>query len=375
MSTFPAFFQPLSFALGKDRYLFADAFIADDHLVLVSTFYPDVLIAFDDVRVVVDGVRLTVFEEVAYNEYEPVRVVRYPLPARAQYAVAITYGERTLSARLSPDPITTPTLALATLFKHDAVNVELCYRYYRAQGFERFYFFYNGDLNQLDREGSRCAAFAQLRTPLPRGPDIVYGSWPFTYWIQRDSPAFNALLLDPQAAHNTHHAQMLFLSMVRERFLRRSSHLALVDLDELLHVPGETLAAHLTRTNPTHISAPNHWAALTPPPPLPRLRGQLTRTAHRVARYLGAPIPPRRVTLADLATIYANPRHEGAARIKTIYRGDFAGHFGVHHAKPPTEPIISDALRLYHLVDTAHARHDHIAPDAHPVHLLSEARL
>lgn len=356
MSPFPAFLQPLSFALARDRYLFADAFVVDDHLVLVATFYPDVVVAFDDVRVVVDGVRLTRFEETTFNEYEPVRVVRYPLPARARYDVTITYGERTLSARLTPDAPATPTLALATLFKHDAVNVELCYRYYRAQGFERFYFFYNGDLNQL-------------RTPLPRGPDIVYGSWPFAYWIQRSSPAFNALLLDPQAAHNTHHAQMLFLSMVRHRLLRRSSHLALVDLDELLHVPGETVAAHLARTNPTYVSAPNHWAALTPPAPLPRLRGQLTRAAHRVARYLGAPITPRRVTLSDVATIYANPDSEGHERLKTIYRGDFGGHFGVHTPKPPDDPIISDAMRLYHLVDTAHARHTQIAPDARPVHL------
>ena len=362
MSALPAFINPLRFALAKDRYLFADAFIADDHLVLVSTFYPDLVVSFADVRVVVDGVPVTTFEEIAYNEYEPVRVVRYPVPtlpgAHPYHTLSITYGERTLTARLTPDASEPkPTLALATLFKHDAINVELCYRYYRAQGFQRFYFFYNGDLNRL-------------ATPLPRGPDIVYGSWPFSYWIPRGSPAFNTLLLDPQAAHNKHHAQAMFLSMVRYRFLRRSSFLALVDLDELLHAPGETLATHLARTNPPQISAPNHWAALTPPRPLPRLRGQLTRTAHRIARYLGAPIPPRRVSLADVATIHANPNSTGHERMKTIYRGDFAGHFAVHIAKAPDSPVVSDALRLYHLVDTAHARHTQIAPDARPVRLL-----
>lgn len=374
--TFPSFIRALSFPLAgrRDRYLFSDAFITDDgdgrRLVLVSTYYPDVTFDFGAVVVTVDGSRRAA-REIGVNAYEPSRAVVYALgdlPARAVHAVDISYEGQHLSARIAPDVAPPrPEFALATQFKGDHRNVEAMYRYYRSQGFERFYLFYNGDL-------------ARLASPLFKAPGIIYGEWNFRYRLYAHEPPFNALLVDPGALQNHHHAQAMFLTMARFRLLRRSSFLALVDLDEFVAMPdrSETVRAHVERVNATHLTAPCHWAEvrapagteLTTSPLVRKACRRLASIAKRVAKRVGIVAPEPVIAHSDLAHIYANPAATNG-RGKTIYRGDYDGLFGVHYPKTAsTSWNPSPDLLFYHLVNTTHARFDLISADATPVALV-----
>lgn len=339
----PTVMRPLSFELDdpRDRLLFSDAFIVDDSLagrclVFVSHWYPDLELDFGEVAITLDGERLNGFDEVGRDEHEPLRAIVFGLghlPARPSHALEVTFEGQRLSARLTPErPSGRLPFALATLFKDDFETIETCYHHYKKQGVDRFFLFYNGLLSKLPR-------------PLFTAPDIVYGEWPFRYWLH-------------DASKKQHHAQAMFLTMARFRLLPQCSHLALVDLDELLAVPGEpgvTVREHVENMGEEAVSARMYWAEVRRPRD-PRPRG---------------PGPsPLDLNPTDLSHVWANPSHEGNARMKTIYRNDFHGLCGVHTPKPPARAEVSEALALYHLVNTVHGRYDQITPDAAPVSLL-----
>lgn len=321
--------RPFSFVLNgtSGRVLFSDAFITDDpydgrNLVLVTTYYPDMPFDFRSVGVRVDGVQLAVFDDRGRDEHAPMRVVIYPLhelEEREVHEVRVSYRGQSEVGRLSLErPPDEPVFALATLFKDDYSQIETCYRYYKDQGVERFFLFYNGRLGQV--AGSLFSA-----------PEIVYGEWPFLYWLDGVGP------------HRRHHAQTMFLTMVRYRFLSHCSYLALVDLDEFLGVRGGrpmTVRDYVERMDCEALSARCHWSEVRKP-------GIGTRIA-----------------LADLQSLWMNPNSEGDQRMKTIYRGDFRGLPDVHIPKLPDRSDISEELVLHHLVNTGHRRQNLMARDA-----------
>lgn len=365
---------PTAFAIAArpGRFLFFDAFVRDRRLVLVSTYYPDVVFDFAQVEVRLDGERLTRFEEVGANEYEPTRAIVYPLDAPvegARHALQVVYEGQTLTASLSPDAARPPgEFAVATLFKDDFADIPTFYRYYKLQGVDRFYLYYNGDL-------------AKVRHLLPDADDIVYSAWDFPYWLDPESEAFKAGLVDPQAARNKHHAQTAFLTLVRHRYLAGCSYLALIDLDEFLGIPGETVRDHVARTNLPTLTAPCHWAEVRSlswlPGALWRKRGVRVMLAARarlweaVRRRFAARIATPNLAFRELQHVWANARSEGGSRMKTIYRGDYPGLFGIHTPKPPAVLATSEHMKLFHIVNTGHGRHTRIHGDAVPVPLIA----
>ncbi len=323
--------RPFSFFLNgtSGRVLFSDAFITQDaydgrNLVLVTTYYPDQPFDFREVSVRVDGAPLRLFEDRGRDEHAPMRAVIYPLgdlPDREAHEVRISYRGQQEGARLSPErPPERPVFALATLFKDDFAQVETCYRYYKDQGVERFYLFYNGRL-------------AQVPGTLFSAPDIVYGEWPFQYWLD----GFGG------GPTKRHHAQTMFLTMVRYRFIGHCSYLALVDLDEFLGVRGDrlmTVRDYVETMGCEALSARCRWSEVRKP-------GVGTRIA-----------------LRDLQCLWVNPESEGDQRMKTIYRGDFRGLPDVHVPKPPDVSEVSEELVLHHLVNTGHRRQNLMSRDA-----------
>ncbi len=366
---------PLAFAIASrpGRFLFFDAFVRDQRLVLVSTYYPDVVFDFAQVEVRLDGQRLSHFEEIGANEYEPSRAIVYPLadPGRGpRLELQVSYQGQQLTASLAPDAgRPTREFAIATLFKDDFADIPTFYRYYKLQGVDRFYLYYNGDLSRV-------------RRLLPDADDIVYGEWDFPYWLDPESEAFKSGLVDPQAARNKHHAQTAFLSMVRHRYLDDCSYLALIDLDEFLGIPGETVRDHVERANLPALTAPCHWAEVRSlswlPGALWRKRGVRVMLAARarlweaVRRRFASRAATPNLAFRELRHVWANARSEGGSRVKTVYRGDYPGLFGIHTPKPPTVVTTSDRMKLFHIVNTGHGRHTRIHGDAVPVPLIAQ---
>ncbi len=342
-------YRPTPFELDghDDRFLFSDVFIADSdagrNLIFITTYYPDMEFDFGEVSVTLDRTRLSMFEDNGRDEHEPMRAIIFPigrLPYQPSYNLEVQYRGQRVSARINNEPPPDERkFALATLFKDDFEQVETCYRYYKQQGVEHFYLFFNGRLSRLSK-------------PLFSAPDITYGEWNFRYWID--------------AGAKQHHAQSMFLTLMRYRFLPRSSYLLLVDLDELMAVRGKnmTLRDFVYRADEESITAPMYWAEVRNP----------NNATLRNARQSNLRGSTPNISLTDLEHLWANVGHEGEARTKTVYRGDYEGFCGVHRPKRPYDTNASNDLALYHLVNTTHGRYNMMKADAAPVKLTLNAR-
>ncbi len=342
-------YRPVSFELDghDDRFLFSDVFIADSdagrNLIFISTYYPDMEFDFGEVAVTLDRTRLSLFEDNGRDEVEPMRAIIYPigrLPYQASYNLEVQYRGQRVSMRINNEPPPDERkFALATLFKDDFEQVETCYRYYKQQGVEHFYLFFNGRLSRLSK-------------PLFSAPDITYGEWNYRYWID--------------AGSKQHHAQSMFLTLMRYRFLPRSSYMALVDLDELMAVRGKnmTLRDYIYQADEESVTAPMYWAEVRNP----------NNASLRNARQANLRGSTPNISLTDLEHLWANPSHEGEARTKTVYRGDYEGFCGVHRPKRPYDTNARDDLALYHLVNTTHGRYNMMKADAAQVKLTLNAQ-
>lgn len=353
------------------RFLFLSAFIRDGRLVLISTYYPDLVINFRDVAVAVDGHRIDRFEEIGLNEYEPTRAVVYPIQAAAsRHTVDITYNGHSRSYSIATDQLSDrPRFAVATLFKDDFQVVKTFVRYYREQGVERFYLFYNGDVQRV-------------RHFLPDGEDIVYGSWDLPYSVDLAQATSPDRLVDAAAARSWHHAQTSFLTMVRHRYLDACSYLALIDLDEYLHVTGEKLKSHVSRIDAETLTVRSYWAEIRRPSqwmPSVLRKSRGIRLGVFLVQRIGSLLKRRLLGMRelpslnydDLRSTWVNVEHDGPQQVKTIYRGDYTGLFGVHEPKQAGRRVYSESIRLVHLANGTKGNRSHrIRPNAQPIDLV-----
>jgi hypothetical protein len=311
------------------RYLFFAIFWTPAGVAAISHYYRDAPVDFHgaivDVRLPNGSrFRLDTIQDLGLDEYEPTRCVLFPFGPQLRREVAkhetiqleLTYGGHSVAFSLHREELQPSTFALATLFKDDYHWLDLTYRYYKRQGVDRFYFFYNGDISRIV-------------DALPPYPDIVYGSWPFQYWSPGAGPTGNYL----------HHAQTTFLTMVMQRFHPHHEFLLLNDLDEFVQADPDkyrSLLDFLTqqRSNSCWI-APNVWSKI------------------------------QECTSRDIV-LRANrsSRARSFHRAKSLYHKSFRGPVGIHFPKRKTrrelESMLSDELRLYHIVDFWGGRRTHL---------------
>jgi hypothetical protein len=311
------------------RYLFFAISWTPAGVAVISHYYRDAPVDFR--ATIVDVVfpngtrfRLDEFYDVGVDEYEPTRWVLFPFGPHRRRDVAdheaiqleVSYGGRSLAVSLRREELEPSTFALATLFKDDYHWLDLTYRYYKRQGVDRFYFFYNGDISRIV-------------DALPSHPDIVYGSWPFQYWSPGAGPTGNYL----------HHAQTTFLTMVMQRFHPHHEFLLLNDLDEFVQADPDKYRSLLDflmqqRSGSCWI-APNVWSRI-----------QECAPEHIVLR-------------ANLSS-----RARSFHRAKSLYHKSFRGPVGIHFPKRKTrrelESMLSDELRIYHIVDFWGGRRTHL---------------
>ena len=164
-----------------------DIFVRDNICYLISTYHRQ---SDPPLNIVVNG---CVAKEVGFKEYEPIRYFHVPV-LTPPTAVTINGVTHELTA---PVPVVSRLggggIAVATLFKNDRAFVSSAVDWYRAQGVEDFYFYFNGPT---------------LPEGLPTGMGIHYGIWDFPYWNAQKYPdSFN------------HGAQTTFLTMIRLRYM------------------------------------------------------------------------------------------------------------------------------------------------------------
>lgn len=110
-------------------------------------------------------------------------------------------------------------LVLMTLFYSEKpYELERFYKYYRQQGVDHFFMYYNGDLS--------------LKTDLPLSDDISYINWNFIYWCYINNS-------------RVHHAQIPAMVSFHKKFLPLSTYALMIDTDEYLVCDNMTIKDYL----------------------------------------------------------------------------------------------------------------------------------
>ena len=179
-----------------------DTFIRREKLYFISTFHNSVYPRF---KIKIEGCKVN---EVALNEQEPVRYFVCDVASKTKFNMYMNGNISVLEPTVVLPLARRWKLAVATLFKFETVAmVERFLDYYRRQGVEMFYLYFNGP---------------ELPAGLVNDVDVHYRLWDFPYW---NKPDFTYM----------HCAQSIFLTTVRLRHLDDCEWLALIDLDEFIY--------------------------------------------------------------------------------------------------------------------------------------------
>jgi len=211
--------------------LFFDVFIKDNLLCVVKPIYYKPTPRLESWQIRVNGACVKLFEnKISLNwrtesmNGEPSWITKYEIPDKAQdvYDVAIKVKEITSSFQLVPHREEKKLFSVATLFKYDIEEYGRWYDYYKRQGVDNFYVYYNGTLNDaqkdiIDRDG------------------VTVINWDFRY------VNFPLLQKPPKDSHYKygHHAQPAQINHAFNLF--NDDYMLFCDFDEYLEWPHGTL--------------------------------------------------------------------------------------------------------------------------------------
>ena len=248
-----------------ERWLFTDMFITNGHLVLISTFYPDVIIKYSDIDVLLhkaDGLcvdkKLKLSKKFERNNPGPVRIIFYKIKAYSEVEIYVSYAGVSKRFHLVQETIEKKkqnSIAAATLFKNDYELIPQWINHHKKHGINYFYLYYNGRLNSA------------IRKYLPQEENIVVCDWDYSYWtegidIKNDfNPVvWDTLVLDKKAINNYHHAQPMFINSIVHKYSNQHDWILFTDLDEYISLKTKTaLIDYLDGKKVTGFIIPNYF--------------------------------------------------------------------------------------------------------------------
>ena len=190
--------------------VFFDVFIKNGLLYIIM---PINSFESDNFEVFTEGCALKLKKNTESLEHQPCRVKIYNFPFNQQkeYKVFIRHENCFKEFLIKPVEKETPKkLCLTTLFKTDYKLNKIFYDYYKNEGVEHFYMYYNGKINDEIKK-------------YYNKPDITLIEWDFDYWS-----AFGKL--------SEHHAQPAQINHALYRFGKQNTdYMIFCDLDEYLY--------------------------------------------------------------------------------------------------------------------------------------------
>jgi len=218
-------------------------FIKNQQLYLIIAII-DQPIDTDNLQITINNQPVTLHSKHIKDTVEPIIVLVYDIPpsidtTTPDITTTITYKitqqstANNTTANNTPTNITyhkttttTPTtiihppptkkkLAITTLFKDDHYLFPLYYQYYKRQGIDHFYMYYNGKLKDLPQKS------LQLFQEHPEDVSLI--EWDFPYW-------------NPPQAKYTHNAQMGQIHDALHRYGKDSyDYMIFCDFDEYMY--------------------------------------------------------------------------------------------------------------------------------------------
>lgn len=284
------------------RYIVFDAFVQKNTLYLISTYYGKDDPRIEDIDITINDVSAQLYET-GYNGREPARCFMCPIADEASYIVKLTYKHVTSTLTLYHNPITNNDIGIATLFKNDYRFIPTFYRYYKAQGVNQFYLYYNGHT---------------LPSDIFKASDIEYVLWPYAYWNHGEGI-------------HIHHAQMAAVTTFQYKYLPLCKYLILCDLDEFIRHPTMKLSTYLSSAGEaTARCVKNYWTMLA------------------------------KICEDSLVLQVTDTPNLFFERTKTIYSTGFTNIFSIHKPKDCKDVVKDDTLMMCHIINVCHPERKHL---------------
>jgi hypothetical protein len=229
----------------KDFTLF-DVFWKNNSIYLIISINNEVLNE-KNLIVSLNQINLNLKEKIVKNKYEPILLFIYDdkniytnidtnINRNKDLTIRIVYKEQEFIKNIEKviNKENSIFLSLTTLFKDDYILFPNFYKYYKSQGVEHFFMYYNGLLNDDIKK-------------LFDYNDVTLIEWNFIYWTNNKY---------------THHAQLGQMHHALYKFGKNNyEYMIFNDLDEYLFIPDIKLIDYI-KLNPTFTSFgfKNVWA-------------------------------------------------------------------------------------------------------------------
>ena len=211
--------NPQPFPISNTNMLFFDIFYKNNKICMIMPIYNTPALP-EHITLTVNNKVLRMTESHVKDSNEPILIYMYEYisPQNSLIEVNVKLINDTkktytlIHIYTQPQTRTNKFLALTTLFKNDYYLFPLFYNYYKEQGVDHFYMYYNGVIT------------SGIKTVFDK-PDVTLVQWNFHYW-------------NPRGVKYPHHAQMGQMHHALYKYGKDVyDYMIFCDLDEYLHIP------------------------------------------------------------------------------------------------------------------------------------------
>ena len=216
-------YKPKPWMVAKFKLLFFDIFYKNNKIYLLMPIY-NVPAPQEQITLIVNNKIMNLSESYVKDSNEPilVYVYEYITPPNTVIKVSVKLINNMINSYNIQHIYTLPDkslnknsnnfLALTTLFKYDYYLFPLFYNYYKEQGVQHFYMYYNGTITpEISKIFDKH--------------DVTLVEWNFHYW-------------NPRGVKYPHHAQMGQMHHALYKYGKDIyDYMIFCDLDEYLHIP------------------------------------------------------------------------------------------------------------------------------------------
>lgn len=231
-------YKPQFFSVSNIKLLFFDIFYKNNKIYLIMPIYNAPALP-EYITVNINNKILKLSDSHVKDSNEPILIYIYEhiSPPNTVIKVNVSLSNNMIQSYELQHIYTKSTtnkvknnnnnfLALTTLFKHDYYLFPLFYNYYKEQGVQHFYMYYNGIVTpEISKIFDK--------------PDVTLVEWNYHYW-------------NPRGVKYAHHAQMGQMHHALYKYGKDIyDYMIFCDLDEYLHIPKnkfiESIAPNLTQ--------------------------------------------------------------------------------------------------------------------------------
>jgi hypothetical protein len=225
-----------NFWLNDYKQLFFDIFHKNNKLYLICPVYSKIPRDISKIRILYNNKSINLIKRISKIKYEPTEILIYNFTTNQEINdIIVKYENITKKFKLKHIKTKiTNTLSITTLFKDDFRLINIFYNYYKKQGVNKFYMYYNGILNDEIKKMYHL-------------PGIVLIEWNFKYW---NNTGFK------------HHAQLGQIHHAIYRYgIENNEYMIFCDLDEYMHIPNDTLIKFINNNKSIdQIGFCNYWS-------------------------------------------------------------------------------------------------------------------